>query len=130
MENFTDIKTFEDACQVEGLDAEKVIPAFAFFPEKDRKAMQAISKLVIITKASNRLANDGKEWIPNWNDFGERKYENWFGMNDDGSSGFRFGDLDLWHATSNVGSRLCFISREVARHVGETFLDLYKEFFK
>ena|SRR5690606_18054221 len=130
MENYTDIKTFEDACQVEGLDAAKVIPDFAFFPEKDRNAMQAISKLVIIAKAVNRLANDGKEWIPDWNDYSERKYELWFGMDDDGSSGFRFDVIDDWISFSNVGSRLCFLSREVGKHVGETFLDLYKEFFK
>ena len=130
MEKYTDIKTFKDACQVEGLDAEKVIPVFEFFPEKDRKAMQAISKLVIIAKAVNRLANDGKEWIPDWNDSSERKYELWFGMDDDGSSGFRFDAYGLWSTRSHVGSRLCFISGGVARYVGETFLEVYKEFFK
>ncbi len=57
MKNFNEVKTFEDACKVERLDAKKVIPDFKAYPAKDRKAMIAHAKLVIIASALNRLAN-------------------------------------------------------------------------
>lgn len=60
------LKSFEDACKVEGLDAEKVIPDFSCYPEQDRKAMEAHAKLVIIARAANRIGNKGKEWTPDW----------------------------------------------------------------
>jgi hypothetical protein len=127
MENLRQLKTFEDACKVEGLDAEKVIPDFSCYPEKNRKAMVAHAKLVIIAQAANKLENEGNEWIPDWNDFDQYKYYPWFEMG--GSSGFRFVGYDHWFSHSTVGSRLCFISRNVATYIGETFVDLYKEYF-
>ncbi len=129
MKNYTDIKTFEDACKVLALDPNKVIPDFSCYPEKDRTSMIAHAKLVIIVRASNQLANNGKEWIPDFTNWGERKYEAWFDLEDNGSSGFRFHDYDDWRADSFVGSRLCFISSEVCEYVANQFIDLYKEYF-
>lgn len=60
------LKSFEDACKIEGLDAATVIPDFAPYPKQDHAAMIAHAKLVIIARAANRLANDGKEWKPDW----------------------------------------------------------------
>lgn len=126
MEKFTDIKTFADACKVEKLDPKKVIAGFKCFTAKDKKPLLAIAKLFIIARATNRLANGGKEWKPVWNGEPPYKYSNWFDMR--GSSGFRVDGCDYWASVSDVGSRLCFISSEVATHVGEQFQDLYKEF--
>lgn len=128
MKNYSDIKTFEDACKVERLDPKKVIPDFKAYPPKDRKAMIAHAKLVIIAKALNRLANKGKQWKPNWDNSQWDKYYPWFDMRG-GSSGFRFGVCDGWYSGSGVGSRLCFISYEVAEYAGKTFFKLYKEYF-
>jgi len=125
---FNQLKTFEAACKVEGLNAKKVIPSFAEYPKQDRKAMIAHAKLVIIARAANRLANEGKEWTPDWNNRQWDKYHIWFWMNG-GSRGFRCAVYDRWDSASTVGSRLCFISKEVAEHVGKTFLKLYKEYF-
>jgi hypothetical protein len=121
------IKSFEDACKVEKLNPKKVIPDFSAYPKKDQAAMIAHAKLVIIARAANRLANKGKEWIPNWSDNSQYKYYPWFYMG--GSSGFRFYDDEDWTASSSVGSRLCFISRSVAEDIGKQFEDLYKEYF-
>ncbi len=129
MKNYTDIKTFEDACKVLALDPNKVIPDFSCYPEKDRTSMIAHAKLVIIVRASNQLANNGKEWIPDFTNWDERKYEAWFVLGDGGSSVFRFYDCVDWFTVSNVGSRLCFISREVCGYVANQFIDLYKEYF-
>lgn len=130
MNDYKNLKTFEAACEVEGLDPRTVIPSFLCYPEKDRKAMIAHAKLIIIVRAANRIANDGKEWTPDWNDYNQWKYEAWFDMedNEDGSSGFRFYDYDVWVTDSGVGSRLCFISRGVCEHVAEQFVDLYKDY--
>ena len=122
-----DLKTFEDACKVERLDPKKVVPDFSAFPKKDQKAMIAHAKLVIIVRAANRIANNGKQWKPDWNNEKWDKYYPWFYMG--GSSGFRFDDYGLWVTSSNVGSLLCFISREVAEHVGRQFTLLYKDYF-
>ena len=83
----TDVKTFEDACAVEKLDAKKVIPDFKNYPVGYRKAMISHAKLIIIAHALNRLDNNGKQWKPDWNNGQWDKYYPWFYMG--GSSGFR-----------------------------------------
>ncbi|WP_438423094.1 hypothetical protein [Aquimarina macrocephali] len=128
MKNYQNLKTFEEACKVEGLDPEKVIPDFSCYPEKDRASMIAHSKLVIIVRAANRLANDGKEWIPDFTNSDEWKYEPWFDL-EEGSSGFRCDGYADWAAGSDVGSRLCFISREVCKYIANQFIETYKEYF-
>jgi hypothetical protein len=125
---YTDLKTFDDACAVEKLNPKKVIPDFKAYPVKDRKAMIAHAKLVIIARALNRLANNGKQWKPNWKNGLWDKYYPWFWMNG-GSSGFRSYGCDSWDSISSVGSRLCYISREVGEYAGKQFVKLYKEYF-
>ncbi|MEM8564917.1 MAG: hypothetical protein AAGF85_00555 [Bacteroidota bacterium] len=127
MKKLEELKTFEDACQVEGLDPEKVIPDFSVYPEEDREAMAAHAKLVIIAKAANRLANEMQPWSPNWDNGKWDKYYPWFVLG--GSSGFRYGGYDYWYSYSFVGSRLCFLSYKVAEYVGNQFIDLYKQYF-
>ncbi len=128
MKNLSELKTFEGACKVEKLDPKKVIPDFKAYPVKDRKAMIAHTKLVIIAKAANRIANNGKTWKPDWNNGKWDKFYPWFWM-DGGSSGFRYHVCDYQRSVSYVGSRLCFVSREAAEYVGKQFIKLYKEYF-
>ncbi len=130
MKKYTDLKTFEDACEYLQLDAKKVIPDFAFYPEKDKEAMIAHAKLVIINKAANQLANNGEEYTPNWEDYNEYKYYPWFDMNDSSAaSRFSYGDYVTWGTDSAVGSRLCFINYKVAEYTGKQFIDLYRAYF-
>lgn len=128
MKTYTEIKSFNDACKVERLDPKKTVPDFKGLSVKERKAMIAHAKLVIIARAINRLANNGKQWKPDWNNGQWDKYYPWFDMSG-GSRGFRFDVCDYWCSASIVGSRLCFISREVAKYAGEQFIDLYKAYF-
>ena len=127
MKKYTEIKTFEDACEFLNLNPKEVIPSFLNYPKNDRKSMIAHSKLVIIIKAANKLANNGKEWKPNFNNTTELKYEPWFNM---GSSGrpFEFVDYGHWHTYSTVGSRLCFKNRAVLKYIVNTFIELYKTY--
>lgn len=126
--NYTDLKTFEDACKVEKLNPKKLIPDFKLYPAKDRKAMIAHAKLVIIARAANRLANGGKQWKPDFKNTNHFKYTPYFYM-DSGSSGFRYYDYAYWLSRTVVGSRLCFVSYEVGEYVGKTFIKLYNEYF-
>jgi len=66
MKNLDQLKTFSDASKLLKLDPKKVIPDFKNFPTRDRKAMVAHAKLVVIARAANKIGNGGKEWKPDW----------------------------------------------------------------
>jgi hypothetical protein len=129
MKSLNQLKTFEGACKVEGLDPKTVIPNFSNFLKKDQASMIAHAKLVIIVRAANRLANGGEEWIPDFDNPNQYKYEAWLYKEKRGSSGFRFHGFGYWDSGSYVGSRLCFISRDVAEYVVTNFNKLYNEYF-
>jgi hypothetical protein len=120
---YTDIKTFEDACNVLNLDASKVIPDFSLFPKEEQKPMIAHAKLIIIAKAING------DWVPDWQNGKWDKYYPWFKMGSSSGVGFAYNDYDRWDSLSSVGSRLCFESAEKAKYAGTQFLELYKEYF-
>ena len=124
----TELKTFEDACRVESIDPDTAISnVFTTMDTPLKAPLIALLKLLIIAAAANRLANDGKAWVPDWSDYDQIKYTPWFDMA--GSSGFQFYDCDLWGSASDVSSRLCFISSETGEYVAKTFIKLYKEYF-
>ncbi len=123
------LPSFEAACKLYDVPADKAIPSFEFFPERDRVAMQKLSELVLIIRAANRIANDGEEWLPNFSD-GKWKSVPWFAMEGlGGSSGFRFLVCDYWYSNSGVGSRLCCFNDTVGEYVADKFLANYKAFF-
>lgn len=129
MEALKKLKTFEAACKMENVDPKQILPDFSLWSKKDQKAMIAHAKLVIIARAANRIANCGKEWKADFSNTNQWKYTPYFYHDPRGSSGFRFYAYDDWYSASHVGSRLCFISREVAEYVGKTFIKLYNEYF-
>ena len=125
MEKITDkIKSFEDACKHQGLNPND-LPVVDMLPEKDRKSIIAFYKLTII----GRALNEG--WEPNWSDWNEWKYYNWFYVKereDQRSSGFRC-DVTYYTTTrTRTGSRLCFKNRELAQYAAEQFKELYREY--
>jgi hypothetical protein len=113
LQKITDrIKTFDDACEVLGIRLE-VHP-------KDTPDEIAYKSLKIICQALN------EGWTPNWKNDNEHKYYPWFYM--ERGSGFSLGGVNYGCATSTVGSRLCFKSRDLAEYTVKTFLDLYKDY--
>lgn len=108
------IKTFEDACEVLGLD-----PKHAGF-EYGSADTVAYTKLKVIIEALN------EGWKPDWNNTDEPKYYPWFYMN---KPGFRLYDVYADYYGSDVGSRLCFQKRDVAEYAVKQFIDLYTTFF-
>jgi len=74
------VKTFEDACQVLGLDQSELTVSGVL--EEDFESISAYAKLIIINKALN------EGWKPNWADDDEYKYYLWFDLSS--GSGLRF----------------------------------------
>ena len=120
--NITDkVKSFEDACQLLGIEPN--VPEVSMLPENHKKAIVAHYKLVIIAEA----VNEG--WKPNWDNWDERKYYPWFDLEGSSSgAGFSYGGYVGWYAYPTVGSRLCFKNRDLAKYAGQQFESIYKEF--
>lgn len=119
---YTDIKTFEDACNKLGV----AVPEFITLDDAygDGKAVIAFQKLIIIARA----LNDG--WIPDWKNYSQRKYYPWFYMDDASAvGGFSYTAYDFDLSLSLVGSRLCYHSSEIAKYAGSQFLELYRDLF-
>ena len=125
MEKITDkIKSFEDACKHLRLNPNDQ-PDADMLPEKDRKSIIAFYKLTIIIRALN------EGWEPDWSNWDECKYYNWFYVEkgeDQRSSGFRYDDAYCAYSYANAGSRLCFKNRELAEYAAEQFKKLYREY--
>ncbi|MEQ1678598.1 MAG: hypothetical protein ABL876_18020, partial [Chitinophagaceae bacterium] len=120
------IKTFEGACKLLKLDPAKVLPKVTGMPKHHQEATVAHAKLVIIAEALNMEANNGKRWEPDWTNGNWDKYYPWFRMS---GSGLSFDDYVFQISYSYVGSRLCYISSDVAEYAGKTFKKLYQQYF-
>jgi hypothetical protein len=122
MEIIEKIKTFEDACKELGLTA--YVPIVGYLPEKDRKSIIAYYKLTIIIRALN------EGWEPDFTNRKQHKYWNWFYMNIGAAAGFVsvHTHSTATYAGTNVCSRLCFKTRELAVYAREQFHDLYFEY--
>lgn len=114
------IKSYEDACKTLNLDP-AALPAVDNLPEKDRKSIVAYYKLTVIIRALN------EGWEPNWQDWDEYKYFNWFYID---SAGFACARTSyaVTYTHSTIGSRLCFKNDTLARYARETFKGLYLDY--
>lgn len=106
------VKTFEDACKIVGITPSTV------FTKADNKDDVAFKKLKVIAAALNQ------GWKPDWKNGDEYKYYPWFDL----SSGFELVSVDSYCQGSDVSSRLCFVSEDLARYAGTQFLSLYKDY--
>lgn len=129
--NYQNIKTWEDACKVHNVDPTK-LPEVSMLPAKFQKWLIATYKMGVITEAIN-TKEDGKIWVPNWNDWNQYKYFPWFEIEatEDKPSGvgFSISDYGNWFTFTSVGSRLSFRNREQVYHVQEHFEDIFIEMF-
>lgn len=113
------IKTFEDACEHQGVNVDE------FYSGCKNLTIDEIAykKLKIIAKA----LNENKE--PDWNNSNEGKYYPYFDMRSASGFGFSGTDYDLWYTDTNCGSRLSFRSSKLAMYAGKQFTSIYKELF-
>lgn len=114
------IKSFEDACRHLGIEP-KLPEVDGLFPNH-RKAVVAFYKLSTIISALNN------GWKPNWDDYSQRKWWNFFYV-EFGSASFVFSysTTSPSFASAHSGSRLCFKNEELAKFAAENFIDLYND---
>lgn len=82
----------------------------------------AYKQLKLIVQAFN------EGWTPDWTNGNQGKYYPWFKMGSPSGGGFSYYDCADWYADSSVGSRLCFKSSDLAKHAGQLFESIYKDF--
>jgi hypothetical protein len=112
------IKTFDDVLRETGIkksDFEKSCDGLT----KDEVAYKQVKEIV-------KAFNEG--WVPDWTDSSQYKYYPWFKMGSPSGGGLSYDDCDNWDAGSTVGSRLCFKSADLAKHAGQLFESIYKDF--
>lgn len=119
--NYKEIKSYEDACKVLGVQPIRE-NAVAAFPAEDRKSMLAYHKLTIIARAING------GWKPDWNDREQYKYYPVFYYK---AAGLSYASASLTAASSAAyfGSRLCFKTEAMSDYAAATFADLYTDFY-
>jgi hypothetical protein len=124
----TKIKTFEDACKALNVDAS--ILNIENLPSKHQAALIAHYKLVIIAEALNG------GWQPDWLNHRERKYMPWFDViktpataESTSGVGLSFFVVVSWGAGTTIGSRLCYLSEEVAEYAATQFKELYEAYY-
>lgn len=117
------VKTYEDACEVLGVEPmdEQAMAAAGFRPDEIARR-----KLETITAA----LNDG--WKPDWNNTSQAKWVPWFHIEPNQEEGATFAGLAYASSfrvpTSTLayfGSRLCFKDARVARYAAQQFTELY-----
>lgn len=114
------VKTYADACAVLGIEPmnEAVLAKLGF--TKDEIAYR---KLKTIAEALN------EGWQPDWANSNEYKCWPWFVYNT-ASAGFScaYASYSASGTGANIGSRLCYKTRELAAYAGNQFEDIYNDF--
>ena len=113
LKSYKDITSFEKACERLGLD----IPQFN---SELTKGEIALRKLKIIVRAIRSFTN----WKPVWSNNKQWKYAVWFDL----EKGFSSWFSDTYLTFTIVPSALFVESHEQAKFLGETYLDLYKDY--
>lgn len=114
------VKTFQDACEILGIDGEVITGSINDALSDDAESITANIKLIIIARALN------EGWVPDWSNGSQYKYIPWFKHKS--GFGLSYYDYDDWYTTTTVGSRLCFKTKELAEYAAEQFADLYKDY--
>lgn len=117
------VKTYEDACEVLGVEPmdEQAMAAAGFRPDEIARR-----KLETITAA----LNDG--WKPDWNNTSQAKWVPWFYIEPNQEQGATYAGLayaSTYYAPTttyaSLGSRLCFSTQRAARYAAQQFTELY-----
>ena len=106
------VKTLEDA-----LELSTYKPSWT---EDDAPDDVAYKQLKAIVNALN------EGWTPDLTDDEQYWYWPYFSKT---SKGFVFFNVHYYSSLTNLSSRLCFRSREVAQYAAETFHDLYRDYY-
>lgn len=112
------VKNYNDACIELGLipETDESLNKLGF--TKDEIAYR---KLKVIAKALN------EGWVPDWSDDDQYKYYPWL-VYSNSSAAFRFYLTTYAVTAADVGSRLCFKTRDIAAYAGTQFIDIYNDY--
>ena len=116
--DYTNIKTFEDACAALGLDPNAVLP-FATPANEDQVNDNDVKKLKIIAKALKG------EHVPNWDNRNEEKRFPVFRKEPSGF-GFSLSYCHYAYSFTAVGSRFVFPSEEVSDYYANQFIEIHQ----
>jgi hypothetical protein len=119
------VNSFEEACELQGLDHENVLPDCSKMPEQHLKAVIAFAKMCIVHESLNG------DWKPDWSNNSQPKYYPWFDFttkkNGPSGVGLSFSGCSYVHSISGLGVSLFYKDRETAEHAGKVFIKLYAE---
>lgn len=115
------IQSFEEACEIMG-EKECRLPDVSWMPETRGKAVLADYKLIMITKAQNKL--DG--FVPDYANRGQWKYYPWFKWVASRSA-FVYSSTVCTNTYTFLGSRFCFIDRKTSEFIGNKYEGLYND---
>lgn len=112
------INDFADICRLNGTTEER------FFKACHDAGLEpdeiAYRQMKMITKGYNQ------NWVPDYNNSTEQKWTLYFWLN---NPGFQLDAADYDGATSAVGARLVFKSREMALDAAKKFLPIYEAYY-
>lgn len=116
------LRTIQDVMDDQGVKLCDIQP-YKCPQNADEESINAYAVLIYVLKA----INENQE--PNWDNDNERKFVPYFKMS---GSGFSYHDYGNWHTSSDVGSRLCYLSLDKLKHTvaQPEFLELYRKFMK
>lgn len=117
------VKTYEDACEVLGVEPmdEQAMAAAGFRPDEiARRKLETITATL----------NDG--WKPDWNNTSQAKWVPWFYIEpnqEQGATSAGLASASAYNAPTYTyayfGSRLCFSTQRAARYAANQFTELY-----
>lgn len=113
------VKSFEDACDVLGLDPNKVLPDVSYCLENEKKGILALAKLSIIRRALNG------DFVADYANGNQYKWSPYFLYKP--GSGFAFDGTRCDHSRTYVGARLSYKTSDLAEYAGTQFIDLYND---
>lgn len=116
------LKTYQDACEIEGCDPVEITIKGGGLTENDKDAVKAFAEMTLVT----RLMRGGKD--PNWADPNEYKYQAW--QKYTAGSGFSESYCGNELTDTNVGSRLSVFSSKDALYLGKQFASHLDRIFK
>ena len=129
LENLFGIKTFQPEIKERIKNFDDVLRENGIVKLDFEKSCQGLTTDEVAYKQVKEIAKAFNEgWVPDWTNSSQGKYYPWFKMGSPSGGGFSFLDFGNWCTDSIVGSLLCFKSSDLAKHAGQLFESIYKDF--
>lgn len=120
--NITDrIKTIQDAINELGETDVEVVELRKLENANITSHILYRQQAVVIAKALNEV------WVPDFSNLDQTKYQPWFDYRSS-AGGFVYDGNGEWGTYTDVGSRLCFHSSELAKYFGNQFIEIHRKY--